>query len=41
VPPGFAEVSGFLNSAMPLQMGKIGVQSAPFTITYSALVPSL
>lgn len=41
VPAGFAEVTGFLNGPPPMHMGKIGVQAAPFTITYSALVPSL
>lgn len=38
VPPGFAEVTGY-NSDFE-RVGEIGVQSAPFTMTYSALVPS-
>lgn len=38
VPPGFAEVVG--TNAAQQRIGKIGVQAAPFTLTYSALVPS-
>ena len=38
VPPGFAEVVGF--NADLEKVGSIGVQAAPFTLTYSALVPS-
>lgn len=38
VPPGFAEVTGY-NSDLET-VGKIGVQVAPLTMTYSALVPS-
>jgi hypothetical protein len=40
VPIGFAEVSGILATNPATQIGNIGVQLAPFTITYSALVPS-
>ena len=39
VPPGFAEVTGYAPDGTPI--GKIGVQSAPFTLTYSTLVPQL
>ena len=38
VPPGFAEVVGYNENLE--RIGEIGVQSAPFTMTYSALVPS-
>jgi hypothetical protein len=37
VPTGFAEVTGY-NSELE-KIGKIGVQVAPFTLTYSALSP--
>ena len=36
VPPGFAEVTGFTPDGR--RVGKIGVQAAPFTLTYSALI---
>lgn len=38
VPAGFAEVSGF-NSAKE-KIGKVGLQAAPFTMTYGFLTPS-
>ncbi len=38
VPPGFAEVVG--TNAEQQRIGKIGVLARPFTLTYSALVPS-
>lgn len=38
VPTGFAEVVGY-NSDLQ-RIGEIGVQAAPFTMTYSALAPS-
>ncbi len=38
VPPGFAEVVGY-NEDLD-RVGEIGVQAAPFTMTYSALVPT-
>jgi hypothetical protein len=39
VPPGFAEISAFTAGANPVHVGRIGVQTAPSMITYSAVVP--
>jgi hypothetical protein len=38
VPIGFAEVSGFIG--MSQVVGSVGVQTAPFTMTYTVLVPA-
>ena len=40
VPPGFADISAATASANPIQIGRIGVQTAPSMITYSAVVPA-
>jgi hypothetical protein len=37
VPAGFAEVTGYNDKLQ--KIGKIGVQAAPFSLTYSALSP--
>jgi hypothetical protein len=37
VPTGFAEVTGYNENLQ--KIGKIGIQAAPFTLTYSALSP--
>ena len=37
VPPGFAEVQGYNRRYQ--KVGVIGVQTEPFTVTYSALAP--
>lgn len=38
VPPGFVEITGFAPDLTPI--GEIGLQSAPFTLTYSFMTPT-
>lgn len=38
VPPGFVEITGFTSDFE--RIGQVGLQSAPFSLTYSLMVPS-
>jgi hypothetical protein len=40
VPPGFIKVSAFSSDALPVRLGEVGVQIAPFTITYATIMPT-